>query len=222
MRASFDDTTVTVYQAYSPEIAEPAVAAGSFVPPFSLNRMTWIKPSFFWMMYRCGWATKPGQERVLAITITREGFEQALGEACLSHYDPQLYATPDDWARRKEASPVRVQWDPERSRTLQPLPWRSLQLGLSGTAASQVRLRVDHGARRHHRPRPRPCGADRDRRTGTCGPRGSAVPTACSPRADHRSGLDGCAIEIGRARCRRPEPRSRDSPSDSSDVVSRV
>jgi hypothetical protein len=37
--------------------------------------MTWIKPSFLWMMYRCGWATKPGQERVLAIQITREGFE---------------------------------------------------------------------------------------------------------------------------------------------------
>jgi hypothetical protein len=67
-----------VYQAYSPEIADAAVRAGTFVPPFSLDRMTWIKPSFGWMMHRCGWATKPGQERVLAIQISRAGFEWAL------------------------------------------------------------------------------------------------------------------------------------------------
>ena len=58
---------LTVYQAYPPEIADAAVAAGRFVPPFKRERMTWIKPSFRWMMYRCGWATKPGQERVLAV-----------------------------------------------------------------------------------------------------------------------------------------------------------
>jgi hypothetical protein len=26
---------------------------------------TWVKPSFLWMMYRSGWATTPGQERIL-------------------------------------------------------------------------------------------------------------------------------------------------------------
>ncbi|WP_209018579.1 DUF4291 family protein [Endobacterium cereale] len=32
-----------------------ALDKGKFGPPtFSLNRMTWIKPSFLWMMYRCG------------------------------------------------------------------------------------------------------------------------------------------------------------------------
>jgi len=40
--------------------------------------MTWIKPSFLWMMYRSGWATKPGQEHILATQITRDGFEWAL------------------------------------------------------------------------------------------------------------------------------------------------
>ncbi|WP_422570328.1 DUF4291 family protein, partial [Erwinia billingiae] len=29
--------------------------------------MTWIKPSFLWMMYRSGWGMKdPGQKRILA------------------------------------------------------------------------------------------------------------------------------------------------------------
>ena len=99
--------------------------------------MTWIKPSFLWMMYRCGWATKPGQERVLAIQITREGFEWALGHSALSSYEPGPYASQQEWAERRHASPVRIQWDPERSLLLESLPWRSLQIGLSGEAATK-------------------------------------------------------------------------------------
>jgi len=72
VRAGFTTETITVYQAYPAEIALPAVAAGRFVPPFKRDRMTWIKPSFRWMMYRCGWGTKPGQEHVLAVEITRD------------------------------------------------------------------------------------------------------------------------------------------------------
>jgi Domain of unknown function (DUF4291) len=69
------------------------MAAGRFVPPFKRDRMTWIKPSFLWMMYRCDWATKPGQERVLAVKITRAGFEWALAHACLSHFVPHSTAS---------------------------------------------------------------------------------------------------------------------------------
>jgi hypothetical protein len=73
VRAAFSDTTVRVYQAYSPAIADKAVVAQRFVPPFSRERMTWIMPSFTWMMYRSGWAEKEGQERILAIDILRSG-----------------------------------------------------------------------------------------------------------------------------------------------------
>lgn len=92
--------------------------------------MTWIKPSFLWMMYRCGWATKPGQERVLAVRITRSGFEDALRQSCLSHFDAALHPDRETWQRRLASSPVRIQWDPERNTSLEPLPWRSLQVGL--------------------------------------------------------------------------------------------
>ena len=135
VRASFDDDTIVVYQAYSPAIAEPALAAGRFVAPFKIDRMTWIKPSFLWMMYRCGWATKPDQERVLAVTITREGFDWALAHSALSHHDPAVYPSQGAWAERKAASPVRIQWDPERNLDLAPLPHRSIQVGLGGEAA---------------------------------------------------------------------------------------
>ncbi|NMO54699.1 DUF4291 domain-containing protein [Actinoplanes sp. TBRC 11911] len=137
VRAQYTADTITVYQAYSPRIATPAVAAGRFVDPFQRDRMTWIKPSFLWMMYRCGWATKPGQEHVLAVEITRAGFEWALARACLSHYDRDMDASRADWSRRLKSSPVRVQWDPERSLRLQALPYRSLQLGLSGEAVDR-------------------------------------------------------------------------------------
>ncbi|MFG1778045.1 DUF4291 domain-containing protein [Micromonospora sp. NPDC049048] len=140
VRARHTADTVTVYQAYPPEIAHPALAAGRFVPPFKRERMTWIKPSFRWMMYRCGWAAKPGQERVLAVEITRAGFEWALANSCPSSFDRDLHPDRETWSRRLRASPVRVQWDPERSLRLAPLPHRSLQVGLSGEA---VRRYVD-------------------------------------------------------------------------------
>lgn len=134
IRAVYDERTITVYQAYFPAIADAALAAGTFVPPFKRERMTWIKPSFLWMMYRCGYATKPDQERVLAVRITRDGFHWALERACPS--------TPgdldhDEWRRRLRASPVRVQWDPERDLRHTALPHRSLQVGLSGEAVAR-------------------------------------------------------------------------------------
>lgn len=97
--------------------------------------MTWIKPSFLWMMYRCGWGTKAGQETVLAVEITRDGFEWALRHSCLSHYVPGFHTDRDTWQRQVKRAPARVQWDPERDLHLRPLAYRSLQLGLSGEAA---------------------------------------------------------------------------------------
>jgi hypothetical protein len=52
IRANYDAATIVVYQAYAPAIALPAVEAQRFVSPFSMNRMTWIKPSILWMMER--------------------------------------------------------------------------------------------------------------------------------------------------------------------------
>ena len=61
--AKYDDKTIRVYQAYNNKIADEAIKLGTFGEHFSLTRMTWIKPSFLWMMYRCGWAEKENQER---------------------------------------------------------------------------------------------------------------------------------------------------------------
>ncbi|MEV6964542.1 DUF4291 domain-containing protein [Hamadaea sp. NPDC051192] len=133
IRALHDDDTITVYQAYSPAIAEPAALSGRFGPGFKRDRMTWIKPSFLWMMYRCGWAGKAGQERVLAIRIRRDGFDWALANSALSSYEPGIHRDRDEWKQSLRA-PVRIQWDPERDLHLRPLPHRAIQVGLSGEA----------------------------------------------------------------------------------------
>ena len=134
VRAAYTSDTITVYQAYGPQIADAAVRAGTFVPPFSQERMTWIKPSFGWMMHRSGWAGKPGQERVLAIELSRAGFEWALAHSCLSHYSPGVHGSPEAWAALKDSSPVRIQWDPDRVLSGEQLPRRAIQVGLSDDA----------------------------------------------------------------------------------------
>ncbi|MEU3952607.1 DUF4291 domain-containing protein [Streptomyces achromogenes] len=137
VRARHTDTTVTVYQAYHPGIGRAAARTGRFPSDWKRDRMTWVKPSFLWMMYRCGWGTKENQETVLAVEITRDGFAWALRHACLSHYAPALHPDRAAWKRQLARSPARVQWDPERDLRHNPLPYRSLQLRLAGEAAAR-------------------------------------------------------------------------------------
>jgi hypothetical protein len=137
IRAVFDTESITVYQAYRKEIAIAAVSNQKFVSPFKKDRMTWIKPSFLWMMYRCGWATKEGQEHVLAIKIKREGFDWAVKNGCLSHFDASIYKNEQMWREVLRTTSVRIQWDPEKDINLNNLSYRSIQIGLSGQAVDK-------------------------------------------------------------------------------------
>lgn len=135
IRAKFDENTITVYQAFGKKIAESAVEAQTFVsPPFKMERMTWIKPSFLWMMYRSGWAKKEPGKQILCIKITKRGFEKALKMSCLSTYHSDIHYNKDNWKKLLTNSPVRIQWDPERNLLLEPLPHRAIQIGLSEVA----------------------------------------------------------------------------------------
>ncbi|GAM22644.1 hypothetical protein SAMD00019534_058190 [Acytostelium subglobosum LB1] len=142
IRAVYDENNVIVYQAYSKEIAAAATKSQflSQSPSFSRDRMTWIKPSFLWMMYRCGWATKQHQEHVLAITITRDGFEWALANSSLSHFNAALAIDEKSkaaWQKEMMDAPVRVQWDPEKNIHLKDIPQRSIQIGISRHAVAK-------------------------------------------------------------------------------------
>ncbi len=133
--ANFDKEGIIVYQAFKPSTAEEAVRLGTFGKGFSLDRMTWIKPSFGWMLYRSGYATKQGQERILKIKLTHGGFQTILAQAIPSSFDRKLFETEKDWSGALRQSEVRYQWDPDRDLQLLSLERRALQLGIRGTVA---------------------------------------------------------------------------------------
>lgn len=132
--AQYDADTVVVYQAYRPGIGLPAAANGAFGEGFSLSRMSWIKPNFLWMMFRSGWATKEGQEVVLAITLRRAGFDAILAGAVHSTYAQEVYGDQAAWQRAVKTSDVRLQWDPDHNPQGHKVERRAIQLGLSGKA----------------------------------------------------------------------------------------
>lgn len=131
IRADYDKDTIVVYQAYNKFIAEKAIKNKRFSEPFSFNRMTWIKPSFLWMMERSGYAQKSGQEYVLAIRIKRSSWEYALSQAVLSHPQEGVYGSGEEWKEMMANAKVNVQWDPERSIHGAKLDYRSIQVGIS-------------------------------------------------------------------------------------------
>ena len=130
--AVYDNKTIRVYQAYNNEIAGEALKLGKFGNKFSLNRMTWIKPSFLWMMYRSGWASKQGQERILAIDLKREGFDEIVRNAVLSSFREVSDLSKEEWKEKLENSEVRCQWDPDRDIYGNPIGRRAIQLGING------------------------------------------------------------------------------------------
>lgn len=137
IRAVYTDKTIRVYQAYKKEIAEEAIHLGTFGLHFKMERMSWIKPSFLWMMYRCGWATKVGQERVLAIDIKRSAFDYIVNNAVVSSFQKSQCKNYEEWHDQIKQSDIRCQWDPERDIWGNPLSYRSIQLGLRGKALYQ-------------------------------------------------------------------------------------
>ncbi len=128
--AQYDDEKIVVYQSYRPEIGNFAFKNQYFGGAFSLGRMTWIKPNFLWMMFRNGWATKPGQEVVLAIHLKRSAFEHYLKQAVYSSYDRSVYADREEWKLAVENSNVRLQWDPDHDPYGGKLERRAIQIGL--------------------------------------------------------------------------------------------
>lgn len=127
------DDLLVVYQAYNHFIADFAVKnqrlGGNH---FSYNRMSWIKPNFLWMMYRCGWASKHNQERVLALWMRRQHFETILNESVFSSFHPGQYGNHDAWKKELDSKEVRLQWDPDHDPYGNKQNRRAIQLGLKG------------------------------------------------------------------------------------------
>ncbi len=133
----FDDDSFVVYQAYNTEIGRYATTHNAFGGPFKLDRMSWIKPNFLWMMYRCGWGTKNEQEVVLAVSLHRSAFESIVAQAVHSTFVPELYSSEREWKQALATSEVRLQWDPDHDPSGAKVERHALQLGLSGETLAQ-------------------------------------------------------------------------------------
>jgi hypothetical protein len=130
--ASYDFDAIYVYQAFKPSIVEAALKKGTFGKGFGLDRMTWIKPSFGWMLYRSGYATKLRQTAILKIKLSHIGFKKILSQSVQTTYPPHLYSSEREWRLALKASEVRHQWDPDRNIVGRKLDRRAIQIGIRG------------------------------------------------------------------------------------------
>jgi hypothetical protein len=128
----WDAEGVFVYQAFCDEIADWALTNQRFGGPcFQMTRMTWIKPSFGWVLYRSGYANKAGQKRVLKIKLPHDAMGNLLSQC--------------KWVDTNKATRLEhtgsgsgnVQWDPERDmmsangrEPREMLRRRAIQIGL--------------------------------------------------------------------------------------------
>ncbi len=97
-----------------------------------MDRMTWIKPSFGWMLHRSGYATKTRQEAIARIHLQHEGFLTILQQAVPTSFDTTLFGSQGEWGLALKKSEVRYQWDPDRDLHDYRLNRRAIQLGISG------------------------------------------------------------------------------------------
>jgi len=109
----WDAEGVYVYQAFNDDIADWALAHQKFGGPnFNPTRMTWIKPSLAWMLYRSGYGKKHGQNRLLKIKIAHESLAMILNHCQCVDTNKDTRKTGGE--KDRDISNGRVQWDPER------------------------------------------------------------------------------------------------------------
>lgn len=130
--AAYDEAGIFVYQAFNPAIVAAALEKGTFGQGFSLERLTWIKPSFGWMLHRSGYASQHNQEAILKIKLSHDGFLAILGQAVETSHNPRLYADIHRWKSALDKSDVRIQWDPDRDLYDHRLERRAIQIGMRG------------------------------------------------------------------------------------------
>lgn len=82
------------------------------------------------MMHRSGWASKEGQEHVLAIKISRRFFEELLDKATLSNFNQHVYQNEEKWKSQLNQTSIRVQWDPCYDLYDNREDFRAIQIGL--------------------------------------------------------------------------------------------
>ncbi|MCD6063880.1 MAG: hypothetical protein K0R82_1791 [Flavipsychrobacter sp.] len=131
--AQFNKESIIVYQAFRDSIAQHAVEHQRFGgDDYDFHRTTWLKPSFLWMMHYSGWAQKENQENVLAIKMTRKGFDEILRFAVMTTFYKEIYGSNASWKKQLETSEVQLQWEPYHDLHGNKTERKAVKIGLSG------------------------------------------------------------------------------------------
>ena len=93
--------------------------------------MTWLKPSYLWLMERSNWGNKSNQNFILGIRVYRKYLEKALSIGVLTDPDKEVYSSGYEWEQQFNKAKVHIQWDPERTIKAGKLQQRTIQVGIS-------------------------------------------------------------------------------------------
>ena len=121
-----------VYQACNNAFADFAVENQKLEDYFNDSQMNFITPGFLSMMNYCDWANKENMERILAIWITKNDFEELLQESCLTSFDSELYSTEDEWKNELLLKEGKLHWDSDQDLFGNKLERKVIQLELQG------------------------------------------------------------------------------------------
>ena len=134
-----DDDGVYTYMAFNDAIADYAITHQRFGGPhWGADRMSWVKPSFAWVLYRSGYAAKDkNQARVLKIKSSHDAFAELLA-SCVH----VVGGCPRDTMGRVQWDPARdlyaAELDRKRGLTPRKLPTRrAIQIGFKSTLKHQ-------------------------------------------------------------------------------------
>ncbi|HVX01370.1 MAG TPA: DUF4291 domain-containing protein [Candidatus Babeliaceae bacterium] len=131
--AQYSDEHIIIYQAFKDSIADYAVKHQHFGGnDYDFGRMTWLKPSFLWMMYYSGWAKKENQENVLAIQLSRKGFDEILRYAVMSSFYKNIYGSSANWERELSKTDIQFQWEPYHDLLGNKTERKAVKIGIKG------------------------------------------------------------------------------------------
>lgn len=123
--AHYDMNSVVVYHVLDAETADYAVDQG-MIGDLPIEG-AWFTPSFLLAVQ--DWDES---QRIVAVHLTRIGFDSLLKKAVPADYDPSIYAEQDAWQRALNVSWVRLRWRHDYDFDNQPLERQAIYIGLLG------------------------------------------------------------------------------------------
>jgi len=129
--ATFDDRRVVVWQAHRPDVADAAIREQRFGGgSWRTDRVTRMRLSLPSLLARCSWGLRGGRERILAVSVSRAGFDAILRQAVPAEFEPDVYPTKAAWHLATRFANVSITWHPDRGPDGAPLERLTPRFGL--------------------------------------------------------------------------------------------